>query len=398
MASLFDLSRTLTKLNKDKKFGDTLKYFENNKSAFSPEEIAGNSFVVSAMLTAFRRTNEIDEAFKFIEIYNVVINKNTTEIILTLYGWLLYDKFKTEHHHNDFHEIADDLLDEEEFLDKRKKQHGDVSETIILIAEFIPLILKFDSVYSYSVFSKLFNIVPKVEKKKTDANWELINDFCDLVPLDRLKTDCKSGEIKEKGKMVKIELASDLENWYSYKSKALFELGMFKECIEISNQALEVLKKLHYSNDVWFARQIAISKKQLGNLEGAISDLLEILNKRREWFIEKELAELYNEKGDTEKALLFASQSINNFGDLEQKVDLIILLGKLLKLKNENDLSFKHFSLARLIRINKKWSIPSELSTEIDQFGKENIPIAKLNDLKKELKLFWGHFKSHSKI
>ena len=197
--------------------------------------------------------------------------------------------------------------------------------------------------------------------------------------------------------MVKIELASDLENWYSYKSKALFEIGMFKECIEISNQALEVLKKFHYSNDVWFARQIAISKKQLGNLEGAISDFHEILNKRQEWFIEKELAELYYEKGDTKKALLFASKSINNFGDLDQKGDLIILLGKLLKLRNENDLSFKHFSLASLIRINKKWSIPSELSNEVDQFGKEKISIEKLNDLKKELTQFWKDFKPQSK-
>ena len=183
MATLYDFSRNLLNLNKEGKFGDTLKYFEKYKSSFSSDEISGNNYLVSAMLTAFRRTNEIDEAFKFIEVYNIFINKNTTEIILSLYGWLLYDKFKTEHHHNDFHEIAVDLLDEEEFLEKRKKQHGEVSETIILIAEFIPLILKFDTEYSYSVFSKLFNIVPKVEKKKTDSNWELINDFCDLIPL-----------------------------------------------------------------------------------------------------------------------------------------------------------------------------------------------------------------------
>lgn len=390
---LIEFSQAILKLNKEKKFCDTLKYFKDNKLAFSTEEIASNSFLVSAMITALRHTNNIDKTFKFLEIYSIAITENTPENILSSYGWLLYDKFKVENHLNDNHETDTYKYDDEEFTDNGEIHYIDKSETVKLIEEFIPIILKFDTVYAYNVFSKLFNIIPKIEKKKANANWKFVNDFCGLIPPDRLKMDCESREVERKGKMTQMEFASDKENWYAYKSKALMKLGLFQECYDVSNKALESFQKFHYSNDVWFARRIALSKKQLGNSENAISELQQILKRKREWFIEKEIAELYKEKGEIENAFKYAIQAINNFGDLEYKVDLLFLIGELLKLKQENDLSFKHFSLSRLIRISEEWNIPAKLSSAIGQFQEENIPMEKFQELKNELRKYWNSFK-----
>ncbi len=216
--------------------------------------------------------------------------------------------------------------------------------------------------------------------------------YLHALSTDRLKTECESREVERKGKKVEMEFASDRENWFAYKSKALMKLGKFQECYDISKAALEAFEKFHYSNDVWFARRIALSKKQLGNSEDAISELQQILKRKREWFIQKELAELYKEKGESENAFKLAIQAINNFGDIEYKIDLLFLLGELLKAKQENDLSFKHFSLSRLIRMNEEWGIPSKLSSALGQFGKENIPIEKLQELKSDLKKYWNSF------
>ena len=59
------------------------------------------------------------------------------------------------------------------------------------------------------------------------------------------------------------------------------KLGKFQECYDVSKLALETFEKFHYSNDIWFARRIALSKKNLGNSEDAIKELQQILRKKK---------------------------------------------------------------------------------------------------------------------
>ena len=296
--SLFDFSQAILKLNKEKSYDDALKYFKEHKKAFSQQELGNNAYLVSAMITALRHTNNIDKAFKFLELYNVSINDNTKENILSSYGWLLYDRYKSENHLNEKHEAETEIYDDDELADINNDKQVHKSDTAKLIEEYIPLILKYDNAFTYNVLSKLFNVIPKVEKRKVNADWELVNDLCDLIPTSWLQTSCELREVERKGKKVQMEFASDRENWYVYKSKALMKLGLYQKCYDISSAALEAISKFHYSNDVWFARRIALSKLKLGNSETAIVDLHEILKRKREWFIEKELAELYKEKGE----------------------------------------------------------------------------------------------------
>ena len=113
------------------------------------------------------------------------------------------------------------------------------------------------------------------------------------------------------------------------------------------------------------------------------------MERKKEWFIQKEIAELYKENNQLEKAYEYAIQAINNHGSLEYKIDLIFLLGELLKLRNENELSYKHFSLTKLIRANEEWSIPAKLVTALNQFDFTPIQPQQIESLKSELKKFW---------
>ena len=92
--SLIEFSQTISRLNKEKKYRDALNYFKDNKAAFTDQQIAGNEYIVSAMLTAMRHTSNVDPAFTFIERYKITISGATKEIVLNAYGWLLYFKFK----------------------------------------------------------------------------------------------------------------------------------------------------------------------------------------------------------------------------------------------------------------------------------------------------------------
>jgi len=169
-----------------------------------------------------------------------------------------------------------------------------------------------------------------------------------------------------------MELASDKESWYAYKSKALIKLGKYQECYDISIVAINTFDNFHYSNDIWFTRRIALSKKALGNTEEAIKELLKVSKKKKEWFILKELAELYKDAGNQDEAFRYAIQAVNSFGELEYKVDLLFLIGELLNEKKEDELAYKHFLLAKLIRINEMWSIPSKLSSALEKFSKNS--------------------------
>ena len=313
--NLFDFSQSIKTLNKEKKFAEALQFFKDNKTAFTPEQIGLNKFIVYEMISALIETNRYDVIFAFIEQHNVVLAPKD-------FGFLL-----------------------------------------------------------------------KKFKDKPSVNWTVVNKFCDLVSVEALETECRTIEVDRKGEKKPMELASDKENWYAFKTKSLFETGMYQECFEVSKQALKAFEKFHYSNDIWFARRIALSKKHLGNSDEALNELLKILRRKREWFIQSEVAEIYKENGDFEKAFKYAIEAINNFGDLEYKVGLLVLIADIFEKKQENELSFKHYMLSKLLRQQEEWKVPQTLDYALQNLGFAQIPIEHLPSLKRELKNYWNTFK-----
>jgi tetratricopeptide (TPR) repeat protein len=397
MASLFDFSSAISKYTRAKDYNTALSYFKEKKGAFRAEQFAGNDYLVSDILSCLRQIGSFDAAFKFLDIYNIQINETTKERILTAYGWLLFSKFKAE---NSVIAVSNpNDHDEDFFEDEDNEEVSDFtvnkSDLLKRIESLILLLRNFESDFAYTVLSQLFAIVIKTEKKKPAPNWRLINEFCELFDPNGLSTDCRTIEVERKGKKQDMELASDKENWFAYKSKALMKLGRYEECFDISKQGLELFEKLHYSNDAWFSRRVALSKKNLGNTEDTISELRTILRKKKEWFIQKELSELLFESGKTKEAFDYSIQAINNFGDLEFKIDLLYLIGKILNKLNDEDKAFKHFSLSKLIRQSKEWRTPQKLQDELNKFNQPEIKLDKLNELKRDLRKYWNSFKEN---
>ena len=46
MATLFDFSQAISKLNRERRFGDTLKFFKEGKNEFTPEQIGLNKYIL----------------------------------------------------------------------------------------------------------------------------------------------------------------------------------------------------------------------------------------------------------------------------------------------------------------------------------------------------------------
>jgi len=311
MGTLFDFSQALSRLNREGRFAETLRYFRQNKGEFTPEQIGLNRFIVYNMILALIETNHYDAIFRFVEIYQVVLEPRT------------------------------------------------------------------------------FSILLKKIRDRPSVNWTFINRFCDLITPEQLDTECTIIEVEKNGVRRPMELASPREEWYALKTKALFETRNYQQCLELSKKALESFEKFHHSNEVWFARRIALSKRHLGNLDEALNELLQVSKRKREWFIQKEIAEIYKEKGEIEEAFKYAIVAVNNSGNIEYKMDLLTLIGDLLNSRGEQELAFKHYSLSRLLRLEQGWRVPESLTLALSQFSFTQINMTDLPKLKSELKSYW---------
>lgn len=394
MLTLFEFSQQIAKLKKEKKFSEALSYFKENKGSFSKEQIRNNEYIVSDIITCLRYSNHLDAGFQFLSIYEIAINEQQKERILSAYGWLLWAKYKAENENNEHSATEDDYLNSEDEKTEVENFEFDKSELLEKIETLISILNSFNSDFTKTLYSNLFTIVLKSENKKPKPNWKFVNEFCNKIDREKLSKECSTIKVERKGQLKDMELASDFENWYAYKTKALMKLGEWQECFNLSKEALEKIENFHYSNDVWFHRRVALSKKNLGNTEDAIQELLTILKKKREWFIQKELAELYFEKGNIESALKQAIDAMNNFVPLEFKVELLYLLGKILRQQDKLELSFQHFSLSKLIRQAKEWKLPQKLFDELRTFTFPEIPQTDFKKLKNELQKYWDSFKA----
>lgn len=394
MPTLFEFSQQIAMFKKERKFSEARSYFRENKGSFSREQIGNNEYIVSDMISCLRYSNHLDAGFQFLSIYGIAINEQQKERVLSAYGWLLWAKYKAENENIGHLASEDDFFDGEEEESEVEDFDFDRSELLEKVETLIPILNSFNSDFTKTLSSNLFTIVLKSEKKKPAPNWKLVNEFCNKFEREKLSKECSTIKVERKGQLKDMELASDFENWYAYKTKALTKLGEWQECFDLSKEALEKIENLHYSNDVWFSRRVALSNRNLGNTEDTIQELQTILKKKREWFIQKELAELFFEKGNIESALKQATDAMNNFGPLEFKVDLLYLLGKILKQQDKLELSFQHFSLSKLIRQAEEWKMPQKLFDELRTFTFLEIPQMDFKKLKNELQKYWDSFKT----
>jgi len=333
--TLYDFSRQINTFKKSKQYDELLHYFKENKQSFSTEQIAGNPYIIDGIITSLRKTGKVNFIDTFLKQYQIQINDATHEVILTAYGWGLYEGMK----------------------------NGLYTKQIIpqMLKYPVHLLSLYQSVYAYGVISNLLKLGLKIAKEHVVQDYLFTNDFCDLFNPDKLSMEPNIYEWEGK----KNELASDREKWYSEKSKALFELNRFEECYNISDKALHEIDKFHNNNNLWFVRRMALSQKELGNLDEAIEKLQDVYNRKKEWFIQKEIAELYFEKGDTDIGLKNCVEALNAKAPIEFKIGLIFLMGKILKNKGDIALAQQHFMLVKKIREEKEWKIPEEVLNEI---------------------------------
>lgn len=165
---------------------------------------------------------------------------------------------------------------------------------------------------------------------KNSFNAQKIDELLNLLDHNLLSNKPKSIDTQARGEM---ELASDFEKYLSLKTKALEKLNRFDECIYFCNVALQNLTEFHNDNDLWFKKGIAISEKGLGNTETSEALFQELLNSKKgskKWFLYRDLAEIYFEKKDFDRAWKYAVEAIFYGNEPHFMIRLYLLQARIL--------------------------------------------------------------------
>lgn len=371
-----ELSQNIHKYIVDKNYDVALSYFKQNKTGLNLSEISNNDYLISDMLSALRMTKSFEAAFRFIEIYDVHIDINTSFRVLNSYGWLIYNIFKKIQ--------AEEKNIENSFLSNWNLKN------ITLI--YLKTLNKIGNSDFNKMVDYLFRVIINYEKSKLNQDWHFISSLCELVNPNLLSDECYNVAFENKGKTKEVELASTQEEWYVVYSKSLWETSRYKKCISVCNNACNILKSLHYDNLVWFKRRIAQCYMKTNNIDEAILIYEEILLKKTEWFILKEVSECYFKKGEMDKALSIGRKAASSFGPINFKVELLELIGDILVKQDNLKLAWLHFRLVQKIREAENWKENNVLTYKLKNLAPypDSFESLSKDQLKQKLIPFWN--------
>lgn len=331
----FNVSKKIVQLRWNNQFEEALHLFKENfnNKLLSVDFIISDIRLVSAIIDSLKQQDKQKEAIDFL-IDTLKINDRNisdTKFFINI-AWLFCDAYKKN--------AIDKLLFEKYFrlIDKT------ISILSTVNAEKILTKLLFETTeYFYS------------ENSNKSTQFIKLFDYIDPENLSEVSTKYKG---KIKGNEKEIELASERENYYMLKSKLYYSSGEYENCIQICEKALNTINGFHYGNDVWLGRRIALCLKCKDNINEAVKRLEVLLNKKKEWFLMKEIAELYEILKQRDNSLKFAIDALLKNGYSSYKVKLIDFLIDITQYDDKfNTLNQNLIILQYLIRSENKWKI-----------------------------------------
>lgn len=339
--SLASISNAIVKLRWEKNFTEALQtYRDQIHGKFSRDEICGNHKLIGAIADCLKESGKIQEAIKMIEeIWQIDFQTLQNPSLLTNFAWIYFFALDAEN---------------------RKALQNNRSRTEIII-RLLDHAVRINPKLAGLLF---FRYIEALAGMLT-PDWMAAADLFNLYSHETFSNEPGLVTIQFKGHPKETALASDREKWFVWKTKVLFALSKWELCIETCKKGLEVIDRFHHGNQHWITRRMAQSFRQMGNIKQAIHEFEKLLQKRNEWFVARELAEIYFQQNDYQRALAIGMQACLNQGYSEYKTGLFQLTGQIFKASNQCNEACRMFWLAYLIRKQQQWKTPEELQKDL---------------------------------
>jgi hypothetical protein len=209
-------------------------------------------------IKTMRVSNNID-----LDWAHELVLKFKNEKVSNLYGWLIFDKCVKGQNKNGI--LSNDKHIQNLHLLSNQKN------------------LQLDDTYPCPTTISILKLCDANAENLFNA--KRINELLNCLDYNLLSKKSTTRETVERGD---IEIASDFEKYFALKTKALFKLSEYTDCIQSCKIALDTISDFHYNNDLWFKMRIALSEDKLGNHELSETLLQELLSSRAgndKWFL-----------------------------------------------------------------------------------------------------------------
>lgn len=323
----YDFSTEIRNLAKSEKYGEVLSLLKNNGENFI-SEISGDKFLIVNLLKSLRKAENgkfatINMLELFLQKYHIQINADN----MASYGWFLYDAIKKIH-----------------------ANKGDSTKINDKILEFIKMTVP---IVETDDFIKNACIAVFKESISVKDNFNFIVRLCESISPSILSD--KPNIINVNGKDRKI--LSDKEKYYLALSGVLYKQKDFNRCIQVCKEAFDNIKFFTNGTDIWLKRNMILSQNELNYpINELIAEFKKLLEKKKDWFMQFDMATLYRKCGDNKKALQYAISAINSFGEMDMKIGCLEFVGDILKSDDER-LAKLHYLFVKEIRVKNNWRV-----------------------------------------
>ena len=162
---------------------------------------------------------------------------------------------------------------------------------------------------------------------------------------------------------------SKKEKYYDWATIAYLKSMEFEKCIDTSKKALNTFKTFLDDGDSWYKWRIAKSLLELNRLEDALAYYLEVIEVKHEWYMYRDIAEIYYNLNKPFEALKYLCPAVLSKTPLSNKINVYYLCYKVFKSFNP-PMAIKHAELFCLVKTQNGHALPYEIEQlDIDTAG-----------------------------
>lgn len=297
-------------LRKDKKYEEALPQFEILWSQ-QPSVYTGWRYAF-----CLRKAGQLDKAE---EIARLALEKYPDDKFTKKeLGWVVYDKVL-----------------------KPAREDGDLGRLVYAANEVVKL--------NDEPFAVRLAALAVMKVAKAKGKWDVVLSWADKVQPQDLSADVPEFDGKRG--------MSEREVWYVGRARALLELERYDEARAFAQQGLA-----EFPDELFLARTAALALAGSGDVQGGATELRKLLDHRRGgWYIKADLADLERRLNNYTEAFRLMCEAMSNSQDDEFKLSAFVTMARIGLALNKLEIAAEHVALAKAVRAQNNWSMPSEL-------------------------------------
>lgn len=256
------------------------------------EDVASfREFEALDYVRSLKNQNQLDEA---IEVGKTFLEtRPDLKAYINQYGYALYNKF--------IKEGVTDTVTETTFF-------GIVDEILDICKQ-----------ERFSPYEATCNAVIRYAMKKEPVDYALIHEYLEKLDVTLLSKEPFVVEGKKEGE-------SKFERWYRLNVRACYEIGDYKRCIEVANQAMTLNIRWHHRNAYWIRYYRAKAHLKLEQYDEVEKEYLALQTQFFDVDFYKDLYSIYASLGQHQKANAYLLYDVYNSGYDKKQTGLYNLL------------------------------------------------------------------------